>query len=138
MYDVVPAEGLKAICLIPLVNRGRAIGMLGIGRTGESAFTPNDVEFLARVSGQIAIALENALAWEEISDLKDKLAQEKLYLEEDPQRDEFREHHRYQPGVKTCSGNGGNGCDQRFHDPVAWVRSEASTSRSFGSGRSHF
>jgi formate hydrogenlyase transcriptional activator len=83
MCDVVLAEGLKAVCLIPLVNRGRAVGMLGIGRTSESAFTPNDVEFLTRVSRQIAIALENALACQEISDLKDKLTQEKLYLEEE-------------------------------------------------------
>jgi formate hydrogenlyase transcriptional activator len=45
-------------------------------------FTPSDVEFLTRVSGQIAIALENALAYQEISDLKDRLAEEKLYLEE--------------------------------------------------------
>jgi len=48
--DVVLAEGLKAVCLLPLVNRGRALGMLGIGRIGESAFTPSDVEFLTRVS----------------------------------------------------------------------------------------
>jgi GAF domain-containing protein len=52
MCDVVLAEGLKAVCLIPLVKRGRALGMLRIGRTGKSAFTPNDVEFLTRVSGQ--------------------------------------------------------------------------------------
>jgi len=83
MCDVVLAEGLKAVCLLPLVNRGRALGMLGIGRIGESAFTPSDVEFLTRVSGQIAIALENALAYQEISDLKDRLAEEKLYLEEE-------------------------------------------------------
>jgi formate hydrogenlyase transcriptional activator len=83
MCDVVLAEGLKAVFLVPLVNRGRALGMLGIGGTGESAFTPNDVELLTRVSGQIAIELENALAYQEVSDLKDKLAQEKLYLEEE-------------------------------------------------------
>ena len=77
------AEGLKATCLIPLVNRGRALGVLAIGRTSEGSFTPDDVEFLTQVSGQIAIAIENALAYCEISDLKDKLAQEKLYLEEE-------------------------------------------------------
>jgi len=39
--------------------------------------------FLSRASGQIAIAIENACAYHEISQLKDKLAQEKLYLEEE-------------------------------------------------------
>jgi len=44
---------------------------------------PEEIEFLGQASGQIAIALENALAYREISELKDKLAQEKLYLEEE-------------------------------------------------------
>jgi formate hydrogenlyase transcriptional activator len=79
----IAAEGLKSRCLIPLVNRGRALGLLMIGRTSEATFTPEDVEFLSQASGQIAIAIENALTFEEICKLRDKLAQEKLYLEEE-------------------------------------------------------
>ena len=101
MCDVVLAEGLKAVCLLPLVNRGRA---LGIGRIGESAFTPSDVEFLTRVSGQIAIALENALAYQEISDLKDRLAEEKLYLEEEI-RSESATHARSAIGGRSLCGS---------------------------------
>jgi formate hydrogenlyase transcriptional activator len=77
------AEGVKTVCGIPLVNRGRALGILSILRTTETSFTPDDVDFLSRASGPIAIAVENALAYREISELKDKLAQEKLYLEEE-------------------------------------------------------
>ena len=83
IYDEVVAEGLKSTCLIPLINRGRALAILTIARTTESPFTPYDVDFLTQASGQIAIAIENALAYREISQLKDKLAQEKLYLEEE-------------------------------------------------------
>jgi len=83
VWDRAIAEGLKSHCLIPIVNRGQPLGILGIGRTTEGTFTPEDVEFLTQVSGQIAIAIENALAYQEISELKDKLAQEKLYLEEE-------------------------------------------------------
>jgi formate hydrogenlyase transcriptional activator len=79
----IAAEGLKSRCLIPLVNRGRALGLLMIGRTSEATFTPEDVEFLSQAAGQIAIAIENALTFEEICKLRDKLAQEKLYLEEE-------------------------------------------------------
>src|SRR6202167_11574 len=82
MCDVVLAEGLKAVCLIPLVNRGRAIGFLMIGRTSEASFTSEDIEFLSQAAGQIAIAIANALTFEEVCKLRDKLAQEKLYLEE--------------------------------------------------------
>src|SRR5579862_3032684 len=83
VYDQLVAEGLKSSCLFPLINRGRALGILTIARTTEAPFTPYDVEFLTQAAGQIAIAIENALAYHEISQLKDKLAQEKLYLEEE-------------------------------------------------------
>src|SRR5579872_4203185 len=81
--DIVVAEGLKAYCSIPLVNRGRAIGILSVLRATETPFSQEDINFLSRASGQIAIAIENAFAYHEISQLKDKLAQEKLYLEEE-------------------------------------------------------
>jgi formate hydrogenlyase transcriptional activator len=83
IYDKALAEGLESRCLIPLVNRGRALGFLVISRTNENSFTSEDVHFLAQASGQIAVAIENALAYQQISELKDKLAQEKLYLEDE-------------------------------------------------------
>jgi formate hydrogenlyase transcriptional activator len=85
--DIAAAEGIKAVCLIPLVNRGRVLGILATSRTTETPFTPEDVDFFSRASGQIAIAIENALAYQEIFELKDKLAQEKLYLEEEIRTD---------------------------------------------------
>jgi formate hydrogenlyase transcriptional activator len=81
--DIMAAEGLRAYCAIPLVNRGRALGILAILRKTEAPFSQEDMDFLSRASGQIAIAIENALAYREISELKDKLAQEKFYLEEE-------------------------------------------------------
>src|SRR6267378_3042130 len=81
------AEGIRAQCIIPLVNRDRVLGILCPCRTTETPFVPEDVDFLSRASGQIAIAIENALAYHEISELKDKLAQEKLYLEEEIRND---------------------------------------------------
>ena len=83
IYEKIIGEGLKSSCVIPLVSRDRALGYLSIARTAVSTFAPEDVEFLAEAAGQIAIAIENAMAYHEISDLKDKLAQEKLYLEEE-------------------------------------------------------
>src|SRR5690349_2371356 len=81
------AEGIRAQCIIPLVNRDRVLGLLCPCRTTETPFVPEDVDFLSRASGQIAIAIENALAYHEISELKEKLAQEKLYLEEEIRSD---------------------------------------------------
>ncbi len=83
LYETAIAEGIKSFCFIPVVNRGRPLGILGIGRTTEGSFSPDDVDFLSQVARQIGIAIENALAYKEIFELKEKLAQEKLYLEEE-------------------------------------------------------
>jgi len=72
----------KTVCNIPLVSRGRALGFLRVGRTAERPYDADEIDFLRLAAGQIAIAIENALAYEEISRLRDKLAEEKLYLEE--------------------------------------------------------
>jgi formate hydrogenlyase transcriptional activator len=80
-YELLVAEGVKTQCVIPLVNHGRAVGGLAVARTTENPFTTEEVNFLGEASGQIAIAIENCLAYREVSELKEKLAQEKLYLE---------------------------------------------------------
>ncbi len=79
----VVSEGVKSGCLMPLISRDRVLGVLALGRLTENAFSQNEIEFLAQVAGQTAIAIENALAYSEIADLRDKLAQEKLYLEDE-------------------------------------------------------
>jgi formate hydrogenlyase transcriptional activator len=77
------AEGLKSTCVLPLISRDRVLGILGLARLQENAFTQDEVDFLAQVASQVAIAVENALAYGQIADLKEKLAREKLYLEDE-------------------------------------------------------
>jgi formate hydrogenlyase transcriptional activator len=66
-----------------LISRDRRLGTLALGRREDKAFSQDDVDFLSQVAKQIAIAVENAEAYRKIADLKDKLAQEKLYLEDE-------------------------------------------------------
>ena len=79
----VRAEAFESGCCLPLISRNRTLGILALGSRVENSFSPDDVDFLMRVAGQVAIAIENALAYREIAELKDKLAREKLYLEEE-------------------------------------------------------
>jgi formate hydrogenlyase transcriptional activator len=74
-------EGLKSFCFLPLISRNRAIGVLVVGRLRDDAFTPADTSFLSQVASEIALAVENALAYREIQELKEQLSKEKLYLE---------------------------------------------------------
>ena len=77
------AEGLTTGCVLPLTSRGRRHGVLLLGRRGENPFSRDDIRFLMQLASQVAIALENALAYKKIAELKEKLTQEKLYLEDE-------------------------------------------------------
>jgi formate hydrogenlyase transcriptional activator len=79
----VRAEALESGCALPLISRGRTLGVLTLGSRVENSIHPEDVDFLLRAAGQLAIAIENRLAYRELAELKDKLAQEKLYLEDE-------------------------------------------------------
>ena len=77
------AEGLQSAVCIPLLRGERALGTLNLASTRDAAFPPQDVELLTQIGNELAIAVENALAFRQIADLKDKLADEKLYLEDE-------------------------------------------------------
>ncbi|HZC25303.1 MAG TPA: sigma 54-interacting transcriptional regulator, partial [Candidatus Binatia bacterium] len=100
-YDLLVAEGVKSQYVIPLVNRGQAVGVLAISRTTDTPFTSEDIDFVSEASGQIAIAIENSLAYREVSELKERLAQENLYLEQEIRGDiEFGEIVGNSPALK--------------------------------------
>src|SRR5881628_4015080 len=77
------AEGIQSMCSVPLTVHDRRLGTLSIGRLGGEPFTTCDEKLLASVATQIAFSVENALAFQEIAQLKDKLAAEKVYLEDE-------------------------------------------------------
>src|SRR5258707_11278219 len=81
--DPIIPEGLKTGCMLPLVSRNRVLGLLGLGRRDENAFSQVDMGFLAQVASQIAIAVENALEYGQITQAKERLAEQKLYLEDE-------------------------------------------------------
>jgi formate hydrogenlyase transcriptional activator len=77
------AEGLSGGYAFPLISRGRALGIFMVARRDEEGFEPDEVDLIAQIAGQVAMALDNALAYREIGELRDRLAEEKLYLEDE-------------------------------------------------------
>jgi formate hydrogenlyase transcriptional activator len=75
--------GIKSVCHLPLTGRSRVLGVLCVGSFRENAFSQSDITFLTQFARQVAIAVDNAIAYGQISALKDQLAQEKLYLEDE-------------------------------------------------------
>lgn len=81
MYEKARAEGLHSFCDVPLISHNKLLGVMGIARREENSFDDDEVAFLTQVANQVAMGVENARAFGEIAELRDKLAQEKLYLE---------------------------------------------------------
>jgi formate hydrogenlyase transcriptional activator len=77
------ALGFKSICSVPLIARHRIIGTLALNRLTDEIWTPEDVEFLVQVARQIAMTVSNSLAFGEVAEMKERLATEKLYLEDE-------------------------------------------------------
>jgi formate hydrogenlyase transcriptional activator len=82
-HPLAKRTGLKSGVVVPLISHDRALGTLGVGSFTEHAFTEDDADLLNQVGKQVAIAVENALAFREIDSLKNQLKEEKLYLEEE-------------------------------------------------------
>jgi formate hydrogenlyase transcriptional activator len=85
------AEGLKSAVFVPLISRDRVLGTLNVASRQADSFSAADIELLISAGSQIAIAVENALAFQSIAELKDQLAEEKLYLE-----DEIQTEHNFE------------------------------------------
>jgi formate hydrogenlyase transcriptional activator len=77
------AEGLKSALCLPLISHGRPLGTLVVASREEENFPERDAELLQHVANQIAIAVENSLAFGQIVERANKLSEEKLYLQDE-------------------------------------------------------
>jgi formate hydrogenlyase transcriptional activator len=88
MPAALAARGVRSGCWLPLVGREGVLGTLNVLSRRAGCFDEEDLHLLGQISNQIAIALENAMAFRRVSESKEKLEEEKLYLE-DELRTEF-------------------------------------------------
>jgi formate hydrogenlyase transcriptional activator len=93
------AEGLMSACCLPLISHGRPLGTLVVASLREEIFPQKDAELLQHIANQIAIAVENALAFDQVVDRAKKLTQEKLYLQ-----DEIRTEYNFEEIIGESSG----------------------------------
>jgi len=80
-------EGIRSICTVPLITRGRAIGAVNLASRTQDQYSEADAEFFQEVANQVALAVENMKAYEEIATLKTRLEDENVYLQEEIQRE---------------------------------------------------
>lgn len=77
-------EGLGRMINLPLLVKGQCLGILNIGTRESGVPDPGDIEFLTQVGMQIAYAIDHVQAYEQINLLRNQLARENVYLNEEP------------------------------------------------------
>lgn len=83
-------SGVRTVSCFPLTSHGRKLGTLGLASMHDRELSPDDIVLLTQIAALTAMAVDHAEAYEEIAKLKDRLAKEKLYLE-----DELRSQHNF-------------------------------------------
>jgi PAS domain S-box-containing protein len=91
--------GMNAGCWVPLKHQGTIIGTMGVLSRIEGSLDDQAAEILAQIAGQVAMAVDNAMAFRRIAELRDQLRQEKQYLES-----EINLENRYEDIVGESKG----------------------------------
>jgi formate hydrogenlyase transcriptional activator len=81
------ADGVRSYIIVPLVVHGRSIGVLAVASVNPSQYSETDAAFFREVANQVALAVENMKAYEEIAALKARLERESAYLQEEIHRE---------------------------------------------------
>ena len=87
MEDRALEDGVRSYVIVPLIVRGRSIGVLAVASTRPGRYAGADVAFLQQAANQVALAIENMKAYEEIGTLKARLERENVYLREEIKRE---------------------------------------------------
>ncbi|GAB3584574.1 sigma 54-interacting transcriptional regulator [Hymenobacter daeguensis] len=88
--------GLQSYMHVPVMSKGEPVAALVVASKAAYAFTVKDLQNLQALSGELALALENLLAFERIKLLSEQLEQEKTYLSE-----EIKTSHNFEEIVGT-------------------------------------
>ncbi len=81
--DRLLTEGIRSYVVVPLLVKGKVLGTLNVGSEAPGRYSDEDAVLLQEVANQIALAIENMLAYEEIAELKARLERENVYLQEE-------------------------------------------------------
>ena len=81
--DLLLADGVRSFLIAPLITGKKSIGTLNLNSATPDRYSESDAAFLQEVANQIALAVENMQAYEEIAALKARLERENVYLQDE-------------------------------------------------------
>jgi formate hydrogenlyase transcriptional activator len=74
-------ESITSMAIAPMVSAGGPLGVITMGSRQPKKFRQEDLDLLSQISNQIALAVDNAIAYGRVSEARDRLEEERLYLE---------------------------------------------------------
>ena len=116
MVEKIKAESIASMAIVPLVTASGPLGLITMGSRQPNTFGQEDLDLLSQISTQIALAVENAVAYGRVTEARDRLEEERLYLES-----EIRSEYNFEDIV------GKSAALRKVLDQVAIVAPTAST-----------
>jgi len=95
----IVGEGIRSSLITPLQVDGKSVGVLALASREEAAFTQADLEFVSQIAPQIAIGVHNALEHRDLSESRERIVEQKSYLE-----DEIRTEQDFEDIVGSSPG----------------------------------
>ena len=81
IVEKLKAESIASMAIAPMVTAGRPLGLITMGSRRQNNFGQEDLDLLSQISNQIALAVDNAIAYGRVTEARDRLEEERLYLE---------------------------------------------------------
>jgi formate hydrogenlyase transcriptional activator len=81
VLERLKAESIAAMVVAPLGTSNGPLGLMSMGSKRPNNFGQEDLDILSQISAQISLALDNALAYGRLSASRNRLEDERLYLE---------------------------------------------------------
>ncbi len=81
IVERLKAESIASMAIAPMVTAGGPLGVMTMGSRQPDNFGQEDLDLLSQISTQIALAVDNAIAYGRVTEARDRLEEERLYLE---------------------------------------------------------
>jgi formate hydrogenlyase transcriptional activator len=86
-YARIRQEGMESVAVAPLLAEGRCVGALALMSQEADALTAVPSSLLEQIAAAVAVAVDHCVAYEELQSLRDRLARENVYLQEEIRRE---------------------------------------------------
>ena len=81
IVDRLRAEHIASMAIAPMLTASGPLGVMTMGSRQPDNFGQEDLDLLSQISTQIALAVDNAIAYGRVTEARDRLEEERLYLE---------------------------------------------------------